>query len=96
MKDLIIPAKLIRREINWLAFGIVLAFLVNVGAILAFKTQWNELLITWPITLALAGIVYALLILPRLCWAGLCRLLRRPDRPPLSSKTRLQSTQNAK
>jgi hypothetical protein len=66
MKDLIIPAKLIRRE----------------------------LLTTWPITLALAGIVYVLLILPRLCWAGLCRLLH--DRRPLSSKTRLQSTQNAK
>ncbi len=76
MKDLVISAKFIRREIPMLLLSILLALAINVYAIIAFKTQWIELLTTWHITLMLALGLYVLLIVPRLCWGVLRRSLK--------------------
>ncbi len=80
MKDLLIPAKSIRREIRLLALCILLALLINAAAIIAYHTQWIELLTTWHITLAIACVLYVLSALLRLGWAGLHRLWARPGR----------------
>jgi hypothetical protein len=76
MKDLVIRAKFIRREVVALLVCVALALVVNAVAIVAYKTQWSELLTAWHYTLALALALYALFILPRACWAVLRRLLR--------------------
>jgi hypothetical protein len=76
MKDIVIPAKSIRREIRLALICIVLALLVNAGAIFFFKTQWKEMLTTPHYTLAVAMILYALSALPRICWIAMKRLFR--------------------
>jgi len=75
MKDLVIPAKFLRREVLVLLACVALALLINAAAIVAYKTQWSELLTAWRYTLALALALYALFFLPRLGWAVLRRLL---------------------
>jgi hypothetical protein len=80
MKDLVIPAKSIRRELLMLALSVLLAWVVNAGAIMAYKTQWIELLTTWRITLVLALVLYVVMMVPRVCWAVFRRWLR-PKRP---------------
>lgn len=84
MKDLVISAKFIRREILMLVLSLLLALAINVYAIIAFKTQWSELLTTWHITLLLALALYVLLIVPRICWAVLRRLFRPKHRTQTS------------
>jgi hypothetical protein len=76
MKDVVIPARTFQREALVLLLCVALALLVNACAIIAYKTQWSELLTAWRYTLALALVLYGALILPRLCWAGLRRLLK--------------------
>jgi hypothetical protein len=80
MKDLVVPAKSIRREIRLLAGCLLLALLTNVGAIIAYEGRWIELLTTWRVTLVLALGFYGLFALPRLCWVGLRRLFHRAER----------------
>ena len=77
MKDLVISRQRLRRE-AWVLLGcIVLACLTNACAIIAYKTNWSELLTAWQVTLGLALGLYVLFALPRLVWAGIIRLIRR-------------------
>ena len=43
MKDIIIPARTIRRELWVLLTLFVVAFLINVGAVWAYDRPWIEL-----------------------------------------------------
>ena len=77
MKDIVISARRIRRELLIFAVCILAAFAVNAGSILWFKTEWKELFTTLHITLAVAVIIFVLLALVRLLVAGFIRIFRR-------------------
>lgn len=76
MKDIVIPEKSIRREKWAFVVCIVVALLINAAAIIAYKTQWIELLTTWHYTLAVALLLYFITGLPRLCWIGFRSLFK--------------------
>ncbi len=94
MKDLVISARAIRRELAAAGICLLLALLVNVGAIVAYRTHWIELLTTVHLTLLLALLLYGVSAVLRLLWAGMRRLVapgaRRitPPGPPGRSTTR--------
>lgn len=77
MKDLVIPARVIVRELRIAAACVVFALGLNAYAILRLKTSWSELLTTLPVTLAVALVVYGLLALVRALIAGVRCLVRR-------------------
>ncbi len=89
MKDIVITAKRIRRELWMLSGCVILALAVNAGAILAYKTRWIELLTTWHITGAIALGIYCVTGLFRLAVCGARRLLRR--RPNDTAEIRPES-----
>ena len=74
MKDLVIPAQSLRRELLVLAGCVLLALLINVVAIIAYETRWIELLTTWRVTLGVTLALYVVAAALRLGWAGLRRL----------------------
>ena len=43
MKDILFSAKQQKTELKWLCACLITAFLVNVAAILVYKTEWKEL-----------------------------------------------------
>ncbi len=94
MKDLVISARAIRRELAAAGICLLLALLVNVGAIVAYRTHWIELLTTFHVTVLLALLLYGASALLRLLWAGVRRLVapgpRRitPPAPPDRSTAR--------
>lgn len=70
MKDLVIPARTIGRELRIAATCVLLAFGLNAYAIARFKTPWSELVTTLPVTLAVAAVVYLVFATVRLLIAA--------------------------
>ena len=75
MKDLVISAKAIQRELLAAGICLLLALLVNVAAIVAYDTHWIELLTTFHLTLLLALLLYLVSAVLRLLWAGVRKLM---------------------
>jgi hypothetical protein len=87
MKDLVITARSVRRELLVLAGCLLLALLINAAAIVAYRTRWIELLTTWRVTLGLALALFVTLAVLRLAWAGVrwsLRTVRRQAASPPS------------
>lgn len=76
MKDIIIPGRRIAREFLILITCIVIAFAVNIYAIIKYKTEWKELVTTLHIVIALGVAIYAALVILRLVIAAAARLFR--------------------
>ena len=69
MKDIVITEKMIRRELFVLLGCFVAAFLVNVGAIIAYDRPWVELISQIGFVFFIAGGIYVLLAIFRfLVW----------------------------
>ncbi len=77
MKDLVVPGRMVIRELRLAAVCLLFALGLNAYAIVRFKTAWSELATTWPVTLGLAAAVYVLLGAGRLLVAAFRRLFRR-------------------
>jgi len=77
MKDIIIPGRRITRELLILIGCIVIALVVNIYAILKYKTEWKELVTTLHITIALGVVIYIVLGISRLVIGRVARLFRR-------------------
>jgi len=77
MKNIIIPGRRIARELLILIGCVVIALVVNIYAILKYKTEWKELVTTLHITIVLGVIIYIALGIVRLILAGAARLFRR-------------------
>ncbi len=65
MKDIVISAQRVIRELLIFIGCILAALVVNIYSIVHFKTQWTELFTTLHITLALALFFFAVLALLR-------------------------------
>ncbi|MDR2119256.1 MAG: hypothetical protein LBP64_00060 [Tannerella sp.] len=74
MKDIVFTAKQQRCEIAWLSVCIVASFILNVIAIIIYRTEWKELWtqIVW--VLFIGMILYGLSVVVRLIAFGIMRL----------------------
>lgn len=71
MKDITIPGKTIRRELLILLLSIGIAVVLNIYSIIAYGTEWKELITTFHIVLLLGLVIYLLMGLVRLLIKGL-------------------------
>ncbi|HEX9107968.1 MAG TPA: hypothetical protein VF832_12085 [Longimicrobiales bacterium] len=71
-----------RRELATAGLCLLLALLVNAGAIVAYRTHWIELLTTSHLTLLLALVLYVVWGVLRLAWTAARRRL-----PPWSHRS---------
>jgi hypothetical protein len=77
MKDILITAKRQKQELRWLCLGLSAAFILNVLAILIYRTEWKELWtqLLWVICLGMG--LYLLSVVLRLAVCGAVRLFRK-------------------
>ncbi|MFZ5430848.1 MAG: hypothetical protein ACOZDD_11495 [Bacteroidota bacterium] len=75
MRDLIIPGKVIKRELIILIVSFVAAVLLNIYSIIKYKTAWGELFSQLHVVVAVTLIIYLLVILFRLLISPIFRLL---------------------
>lgn len=80
MKDFVIPRRMIRCELRVLLGCVVLALLINAGAIGYYRTEWKELFTTLPVTAGVCLVLYGLSAILRLLLAILARLWRREQK----------------
>ena len=77
MKDIVITAKMIRRELFILLGCFVAAFLVNVGAIIAYDRPWVELISQIGFVFFITGGIYVLLAVFRLLVWGVTKIFKK-------------------
>ncbi len=75
-KGIFISYRSIRREALWLCLSFVIAFGLNVYAILHYATPWSELWSSLLYVLEATAVVYLVLALVRLLVFGLRKLRR--------------------
>lgn len=74
MKDLVISARCIRREIRFAAAAFIVAFLTNLYAVVRFDRPWYELFTQMGYVVVITAVIYLLLWIPRLLAALVSRM----------------------
>ena len=77
MRDLVITAAQIRRELRAFVMCCLAAVAINVFAIAYFKTAWLEILTMLPVTLALAVLFYGVFTMARIVRFLTLKVLRQ-------------------
>lgn len=77
MKDTIITAKQKKRELLYLLISFIIAFALNVYAIIFYNSHWKELITTLHITLLVTIVIYFLLAIIRLIIKGVVYLFNK-------------------
>lgn len=77
MKDIVITGKMIRRELYVLLGCFVVAFLTNVGCIIAYDRPWVELVSQIGFVFFITGGVYVLLAFFRIIVWLIAKLFRK-------------------
>ena len=76
MKDIIIKEAIIRRELLFLLLSILIAFGMNIYAIITFETSWAELLTQLPFIILITLVIYLIILLARILFLGIYKLLK--------------------
>ena len=76
MKDIVFTAKRQRTELIVFGVCLLVSFLMNVYAIVAFNTEWKELYTQLLWVLAIAVFLYAVSVVVRLLYAGVRSVLK--------------------
>lgn len=74
MRDIVIPSKVIKRELIIIGVSLVSAFLLNVYSIVKYGTSWKEIYNQIHIVLGVALLIYVLVFLFRLIISPIFRL----------------------
>lgn len=77
MKDIVITAKTIKRELIILAVCLVSAVILNIYSIIRYETAWRELYSQLHVVLAVAVVIYVLVLLFRLIFSSIFRLFSK-------------------
>ena len=83
MKDFVLTAVQIRRELRLFIFCLAAALVLNAVAIVIYDTSWVELATTLHYTVALGLALYVVLGLVRLVGGGIRRLTSRKRPEPI-------------
>lgn len=77
MKDIVITTKRIRKERNSYIISFILAFIVNIIAIIIYDRPWTELFSQIGFVVAISIAFYIILWIPRLLIEGVKRMVRK-------------------
>ena len=77
MKDIIITSQKLKRERNIYLLRIILAFIVNVIAIIVYSRPWIEVISQIGYVIVISIFIYFILWIPRGILSVLIRLFRR-------------------
>ena len=77
MKDIVIPAKVVKRELVILFVSALAALLLNLFSIIKYKTAWTELFTQLHVVLAVAVVIYILVLFFRLIFSPILRLFTK-------------------
>lgn len=77
MKDIIIPGKVIRKELVILMVSMVAAVLLNVFSIIKYKTAWAELFSQLHVVFAVGIVIYLLVVIFRLVYGLFLKIFSR-------------------
>ena len=77
MKDIIITSQKLKRERNIYLLSFILAFIVNVIAIIAYSRPWIEVISLIGYVIVISIFIYFILWIPRGILSVLIRLFRR-------------------
>ena len=80
MKDIVITAKRIRRERNFYIVSFVLAFLINIFAVVTYERPWVEIFSQIGYVAVISVAIYILLWIPRLLVLGGVKLFGKKRR----------------
>ncbi len=77
MKDIVIPSQKVKRE-AWIFFGcFIFAFLLNIAAIIIYKTPWYEAFTQIGYVIVIAVVLYLLMALIRFLIFVIGKLFKR-------------------
>lgn len=65
MKDILIKSGTLKREVYIWCASLLLAFAINVFAIIKYKANWNELFTQIPVVLLVSVLIYLLIFVFR-------------------------------
>jgi presenilin-like A22 family membrane protease len=77
MKDYTLTAKRQKKELSILLYCFIVAFLLNIAAIIIYKTPWVEVVTQIGYVVVVGVVLYGLLLLFRLIIASVKALLTR-------------------
>lgn len=77
MRDIVIPSRVVKRELIILLASLVAAFILNVYSIIKYGTSWKELYSQVHVVLGVAVIIYVLVLLFRLIISPIFRLFSK-------------------
>lgn len=73
MKDIVIPARTVRRELLVILGCFLVSFCTNIGAVIAYHKSWTEIFSQIGYVLVIAVCIYALLWVIRL----ICLIIKK-------------------
>lgn len=77
MKDIVIPGKVVKRELAILLVSFVAALLLNLFSIIGYKTAWTELFTQLHVVVVVAVVIYILVVLLRWIFSPIFRLFTK-------------------
>jgi hypothetical protein len=77
MKDIVIPARTVRRELLVILGCFLASFCTNIGAVIAYHKSWTEIFTQIGYVLVIAVCIYALLWVIRLICLIIKKLIKR-------------------
>ena len=77
MKDIIITSKKLKQERNIFLLSFLLAFIINVIAIIIYSRPWIEIISQIGYVIVISFFIYLILWIPRGILIGLRHLLRK-------------------
>lgn len=77
MRDIVIPSKVVKRELIILLVSLVSAFLLNIYSIIKYGTSWKEIYNQIHVVLGVALLIYVLVLLFRLIISPIFRLFTK-------------------
>lgn len=77
MKNIVITPGRIRKELLFFLLSFIIAFGMNIYAIINYDTEWKEIVTAIPQLILLSFVLYFLIMILRLLYRGITRLFLR-------------------
>lgn len=77
MKDIVITSQMIRRERNIYLLCFLLAFAINIVAIVVYERSWTEMFSQLGYVFVISIFIYILMWIPRLIFKWIYLLIRK-------------------
>lgn len=79
MKDIIISSKQLKKELRIIAICFIVAFLINIAAVIKYKTPWTEIFSQIGYVIVITFILYFVVVLVRLLVRLILKLFKKSN-----------------